>query len=160
VTCGHVLYLWRGLGCFSYVTDGHRPLFRSAVGSCSYVTGAGGPGTWQNAYCPCRVTEVSSLCSTRDQAAFHIPLPHNHWLASWTGVVLIICTIKDLSSMLSCLSRRQTHGTSGNWLWLLGLYRTCSYWGGWQREKPVPVSQLCVAEAGFPQSTFHRDLHR
>ena len=67
------------------------------------------------------------------------------------------CTINHLSSMpSSCLSKRQTRGASGDWRWLLGPYRTCGYWGCWQREEPVPVSELCLAKVSFPQSTSHK----
>jgi hypothetical protein len=49
------------------------------VGGCSHLTGAGCPGAGQNTFCAFRVTGVSSLCSTRNQAVFHSPTwNHQH----------------------------------------------------------------------------------
>jgi hypothetical protein len=43
------------------------------VGDYSFMTGAMCPGARQNAFRQFRVTMVSSLCSTKNQAAFHGP---------------------------------------------------------------------------------------
>lgn len=42
-----------------------------AIGVCSYMTGARCPRAGQNTFCPFRVTEVSILCSTRNQTNSH-----------------------------------------------------------------------------------------
>jgi hypothetical protein len=63
-----VLYLWRDLGHCPFLSDGHK-----SKESCGLVLGAWCLGIRRNTYHPFRVTKVSSLSSTRNQAA--IPGP-------------------------------------------------------------------------------------
>jgi hypothetical protein len=80
----YLICTWECFGFCFYMTDGHKPLYwelgrggGSGAGGCSYLTGDRSLGTWQNTYHPCRVTGISSLCSIRNQAAFHNPPPYS-----------------------------------------------------------------------------------
>jgi len=42
---GYLIYMWAGLGCCSYMTDGHKPLYRGLWQGYIYVTGVWFPGS-------------------------------------------------------------------------------------------------------------------
>lgn len=62
-------------------------------GALKLMTGAWCPGIGRNSYCPFRVSRVSGLSSTRNQATFHCPTSFNdqpstaHILSQCTGNV-------------------------------------------------------------------------
>jgi hypothetical protein len=68
LTCGQVLYLWRDLGNYPYMTDNHKPM-----GNCGLVSGAWCPRAWQNAYRSLQGLWDFKPSSTRNQAAFNGP---------------------------------------------------------------------------------------
>jgi hypothetical protein len=66
VATGHILYMWRGLGCCPHVTDSHKSM--GAVAS----DGPGAPE--QVKHLPSlQGSRVSSLSSTGNEATFHSP---------------------------------------------------------------------------------------
>ena len=110
--CDHILYLWRGLGRCPYVTDGHKSM------ECySLLSGAYCPGTRPNACQPLRVTGISNLSSTRNQAAFQSPIllaVNNSW-ATESQVCLGITELRGYQG-LSRWSHTHSHAASTEWI--------------------------------------------
>ena len=126
MTCGHVLYLWRGLGHCPYMTDGHRPME-----SCSLMSGAWYLGAWQNAYCslqdyPCGVTGVLNLAQPENRLPFMVPhlskhhmfsqvltlskISHALFLGSFQKTTMFLFSAK--TSSRETISRKTSHDTT------------------------------------------------
>ena len=92
---------------------GHN-LWRAAA-SCQEP---GSLGVGQNVFCPFRVTRVSSLSSTRNQAAFQSPIllaVNNSW-ATESQVCLGITELRGYQS-LSRWSHTHAQTGSSKWIW-------------------------------------------
>ena len=78
MTCGHIFYLWRGLGHCPYVTDGHRPMESFGLVSGPGVRDCGKMPTVPCRVIPCgvtcRVTRVSNLAQPETRVPFTAPL--------------------------------------------------------------------------------------